>query len=100
MKRREFITLTGGATVAWPLAARAQQAAMPVIGVLVSRGPGDDPYLLAAFHQGLKEVGYADGQNVAGENCFAGGRNDPFAAPAGDLGGRQGSVVARLGDPG
>ena len=65
MRRREFLGALGGAAVAWPLAARAQQQPIPVIGLLDPRSPDDFSYVLRAFRQGLKDVGYVEGENVA-----------------------------------
>ena len=91
MRRREFITLVGYAAAGWPLGARAQQPAMPVVGAISEAPPV--PHLFAAFRQGLAEAGYVDGKNVAIEKYYANFRQELLSQLASDLVRRNVNVI-------
>jgi ABC-type uncharacterized transport system substrate-binding protein len=99
MKRRDFITLLGGAAAAWPLAARAQQPAMPVIGFLSSLSAPVTSKRIASFGQGLNETGYTVGQDLTVETRMAEGQYERLPALAADLVGRRVSLIAALAPP-
>src|SRR5262245_9216805 len=94
LKRREFITLIGGAAVAWPLKVRAQQSVIPTVGVVSSRSPEDSARFGVAFRKGLNDIGYVEGQNVMVEYHWLAGQYDRLPALMADFVRRRIAVIA------
>ena len=99
LRRRDFVTLLGGAAAAWPLAARGQQATMPVVGYLSSLTQADSVHFDAAFRRGLLEMGYVEGQDVSIEYRWITDRYNPLPAMAADLVQRKVTMICALGPP-
>ena len=99
MKRREFITLLGGAAAAWPLTARAQQATMPGVGFLSMESPGQFMHIVNAVRRGLSGVGYVEHRNVGIDYSWAEGRADRLPALVAEFASRPVSVIAATGGP-
>ena len=97
MRRRDFIAALGGAAAMWPLAVRAQQSAMPVIGFMSGRSPTDSAHLVAAFREGLSETGFVEGQNVVIEFRWANGQYDRLPVLAAELVARPVGVLVGVG---
>jgi putative ABC transport system substrate-binding protein len=97
MNRRAFISLLGSAAAMWPVAVRAQQSAMPVIGFMSGRSPENSVHLVAAFRQGLSDIGFVEGQNIEIEFRWAHGQYDRLPALAAELVGRRVAVLAAVG---
>jgi putative ABC transport system substrate-binding protein len=97
MRRRDFITVLGGSAGAWPLAARAQQRAVPVIGLLSTRSPAVDMPLMAVIRQGLNETGFVEGKNVALDYRWAEGQYDQMAGLAADFVRQQVAIIVTIG---
>src|SRR5215475_16074499 len=100
MKRREFITLVVGAAATWPLTARAQQSAHPVIGYLSARSPDDTWHLVEAFRRGLREGGFVEGQNATIEYRWGLGERDRLAELASDLARKPVNILVTTGGEG
>jgi putative tryptophan/tyrosine transport system substrate-binding protein len=97
MQRREFVSLLSGVAVAWPLGARAQQSALPVVGVLSASSAELSTHSVRAFRQGLSETGHIEGRNIVMEYRWANGQNDQLPALAADLVRSQVTVIVTLG---